>query len=365
MKTLLIQNPVAGQRDIQDDLSRVTAYLGEKGWDVSVRLTRRAGHAEELARWAADQGYDMVVAVGGDGTIGEVASGLVGTSVIMGVLPVGTGNLWAKGLGLPVWSPIYRSALLDAARILVEGDRRKIDVGKAQDRYFLMWCGIGYDAKVAQDVEPHREVRRSLGNLTYLVMALAEAFFMRGTRATVVVDGRAMRHRVVMIVIANAQLYGPSLRLAPDAKLDDGQLDIYVFRGGNLIDVLRHTALLAFRRHSQSPNVEVLRGRDVYVVAQTPLPVHLDGDPVGATPVWISVLPQALCVVVPRWASASLFCGGSASEGSPITLSARLGRAWRHRLERPPGHWTDRVRLGRSSGRRGEPTDATEPGSEA
>ena len=102
MKTLLVRNPVAGQRDVEDDLRRVLSYLAERGWDVSVRLTERPGHATELAREAATQGYDMVVAVGGDGTIGEVAAGLVGTSTTLGVLPVGTGNQWAHMLDQPL-----------------------------------------------------------------------------------------------------------------------------------------------------------------------------------------------------------------------------------------------------------------------
>ncbi|MFO7698350.1 MAG: diacylglycerol kinase family lipid kinase [Anaerolineae bacterium] len=342
MKTLLIRNPVAGQRDIEDDLKRVVQYLTERGWDVAVRVTERHGHATLLARQAADQGYDMVVAVGGDGTIGEVATGLVGTSVAMGVLPVGTGNLWARMLELPVWSPVYRSALMDASRILIEGDRRSIDMGKSGDRYFILWCGIGFDAKVAEDVEPHREARRSLGNVTYVVMALAEAFFMRGTRATVVVDGRAMRYRVVLIVIANAQLYGASFKLAPEARLDDGLLDITVFRGSNLLDVFKHYALLAAGRHSDSPGVEVLQGRTVYVVADTPLPMHLDGEPLSSTPVSVEVVPHALTMIVPGWASATLFSGNVPARRSDITLRARLGREWRKRLPGTTAHDSER-----------------------
>lgn len=328
MKTLLVRNPVAGQRDVEDDLRRVLSYLAERGWDVSVRLTERQGHATELAREAAAQGYDMVVAVGGDGTIGEVAEGLVGTTTTLGVLPVGTGNQWAHMLDLPVWSPVYRSALLDASRILVEGDHRRIDVGKADEHYFVMWCGIGFDAQVAQDVEPHREARRNLGNLTYFVVAVAEAFFMRGTRTTVVVDGRALRYRAMLVVIANAQLYGASFKLAPEARLDDGLLDIFVFRGSNLIDVFWHYALLALGRHAGSRGLDVLRGRNVYVLTEDTLPTHVDGNPVGTTPLSVEVIPRALSVVVPGWSSASLFCEGGGTVGSEITAAARLRREW-------------------------------------
>jgi diacylglycerol kinase (ATP) len=337
MKVLLVRNPVAGQRDIDDDLSRVLAYLEGRGWDVSSRATERQGHATALAREAADEGYDMVVAVGGDGTIGEVATGLVGSATAMGVLPVGTGNLWARMLELPVWSPVYRSALMDAARILVEGDRRPIDVGRAHERYFVMWSGIGFDAQVARDVEPYRDIRRSLGNLTYLATAVAEALFMRGTRTTVVVDGRAKRYRVVLILVANAQLYGPSIRLAPHVYLDDGLLDVYIFRGSNLLDVVRHLYMLLTGRHASSPSVDVFKAKQVYIVADSPLPTHLDGDPSVHTPITIRVVPRALMVVVPRWASASLFEHGPAASASEVSLSARLARGWHDRQERWSG----------------------------
>ncbi len=337
MKTLLVRNPVAGQRDVEDDLRRVLSYLRDRGWDVVVRLTERQGHATELAHEAATQGYDMVVAVGGDGTIGEVAAGLVGTSTVLGVLPVGTGNQWAHMLDLPVWSPVYRSALLDAARILVQGEHRRIDVGKANEHYFVMWCGVGFDAQVAQDVEPHRDARRSLGNLTYVVMAVAEAFFMRGTRTTVVVDGRALRYHAMLVVIANAQLYGASFKLAPEARLDDGLLDIFVFRGSNLVDIFWHYALLALGRHAGSRGVEVLKGQNVYVLTENTLPMHVDGNPVGTTPLSVEVVPRALSVVVPGWASASLFCEGGGTVGSEITAAARLRREW-ERLKRRRQH---------------------------
>ncbi|NLX43769.1 MAG: hypothetical protein GXY79_09875, partial [Chloroflexi bacterium] len=242
---------------------------------------------------------------------------------------VGTGNLWAHMLGMPVWSPVYRSALVDAARILVQGEKRRIDVGRAGEHHFIMWCGIGFDAQIVQDVEPHREVRRSLGNLTYGVAGLAEAFFMRGARATVVVDGRATRYRALMIVISNAQLYGPSLRLAPEAKLDDGLFDIFIFRGNTVVDIFWHLGRLIMGNHAGSPEVEVLQGRDIYVVTEDTLPVQVDGDPIAATPLSVQVLPRSLSIVVPRWAPNSLFSAPGRPAPSEITAVARLKREWR------------------------------------
>ncbi len=329
MKTELIYNRAAGPRDVHDDLAKALNYLATRGWELAVHETQRSRHATELAREAAQRGADLVVAVGGDGTIGEVASGLVGSQTTMGVLPVGTGNLWAHMLGLPVWSPVYPSALMDAARVLVKGERRLIDLGKAGDRYFLLWSGIGFDAQIARNVEPHRDIRRTLGNLTYVVTGVAQAMAMRGTRMTVVVDERAQRCRVLLILVSNAQLYGPSLRVSPEAQLDDGLLDVCIFRGQNFVDVCRHFLLLLAGRHEASSHIEMLRGKRIQILGEKTMPVHLDGDPFGATPVTIEVAPRAIELIVPPWAPANLFRNGGDDHESEVSLGARIHRGWR------------------------------------
>ena len=285
------------------------------------------------AREAAAAGDDMVVVVGGDGTLGEVATGLVGSDCVLGVLPVGTGNVWAHMVGLPVWAPTNRDALMDAAQILVQGDPREIDLGRIGDRYFALWAGIGFDAQVALDVEPHREIRRSLGNVTYMVTALALTLAMRGTRVTVAIDGRALRQRALLILISNAQLYGPSFRLAPQAQLDDGLLDVYIFKGVSTLDYFRHLLLMILGKHMGHPNLEVYRAKRVEVRGDKPLPIHIDGDPHGYTPTTITVAHKAVRVVMPTWASRSLFKGGAGME-TQLSLAQRIAERLRYERER-------------------------------
>jgi YegS/Rv2252/BmrU family lipid kinase len=323
MKVQLIHNPVAGARDVAKDLKQVVSYLQDQGWDVTQRNTLGPGDATTYAREAVQSGSDMVVAVGGDGTLGEVATGLAGSECVLGVLPVGTGNVWAHMLKFPIWSAVHRTALLEAAKILVEGKVHAVDLGRAGERYFMLWIGIGFDAQVAGDVETHRDIRRGIGNLAYLASALAQATVLRGTRTTVVVDDHAMRQRAILVIVANAQLYGPSLRLAPYAQLDDGLLDVYVFKGSSMLDVLRYFALLLIGRHIGHPRIDWYRGRHIEIRASTSLPFHLDGDPAGRTPVTIDVVPKALRVLAPNWASGSLFEGGSGVPEEP-TLVERM-----------------------------------------
>ncbi|HHX45623.1 MAG TPA: diacylglycerol kinase family lipid kinase [Chloroflexi bacterium] len=352
MKAMMIYNPVAGQRDMADELRQVIAYLEGQRWEVTLRRTLGPGDATTYAREAVVHGFDMAIAVGGDGTLGQVATGLAGSRCILGVLPVGTGNVWAHMLGLPQWSPLSpRTTLLDAARVLVEGEVHAVDLGMAGDRYFMLWAGIGFDAQVTRGVEPHREIRRSLGNLTYVIATIALSLGLRGTRVTVTIDGRSMRQRLIMAVVSNAQLYGPTVRLAPQAQIDDGELDVYLFKGDNLLDGVRHLASVLVGRHHRNPKVAIYRARHVALHAARPLPVHLDGEPIGYTPVSISVAPRALRVIVPSWASGSLFTdGGGAEEASLARRIAERLRAqrerWHEEAERLQQDW-ERV-IGRS-----------------
>ena len=334
MKVQLIHNPVAGTRNVTDDLAKAIAFLESQDWQVQVRRTLGSGDATTFAREAVAEHCEMVVAVGGDGTLGEVATGLVGSECVLGVLPVGTGNVWAHMVGLPVWSPMNRGALLDAARILVEGESKLIDLGRAGDRYFVLWSGVGFDAQVAHGVEPHREMRRSLGNITYLVAGLAAGLSMRGVRITVIMDGRAIRQRALLVLVSNAQLYGHSWRLAPQAQLDDGMLDVYIFKGVNVLDLLRHLLRILVGEHMRDTKVEVFRARKVEIRGERSLPLHLDGDPAGYTPVVIRVVPKVLRVVVPSWASGSLFEGGVPGDRADIPLIARIGQRLRYERER-------------------------------
>ena len=334
MKVQLIYNPVAGQRNVADDLAKVITFLESHGWETTLRKTLGPGDATTYAREAVAEHCDMVVSVGGDGTLGEVATGLAGSDCTLGVLPVGTGNVWAHMLGLPVWTPIYRSALMDAARVLLEGQTHPIDLGKAGSRYFVLWAGIGFDAQVAHDIEPHREMRRTLGQVPYYVTAIALSLGMRGTRVTVVVDGKAVRHRAVLILVSNAQLYGHSWRVAPQAQLDDGLLDVYIFKGSNTLDVFRHFALLVLGKHLKDPKIEIYQAKRVEIRGEKPLPLHMDGDPAGHTPVTISVVPKALRVSVPSSASASLFQEGGGTGEEVLSLAQRIAARLRYERER-------------------------------
>jgi diacylglycerol kinase (ATP) len=285
-------------------LERAVVELGRLGWSSEIVETTRPGDTWRFASQAANH-LDVVVAVGGDGTVNEAANGLVGSTTALGVLPLGTVNVWAKEMGLPVGD------LQSGARLLAQADVRTIDVGQVRGpridpRVFILCCGVGLDAAITRDVEPQREMKRKLGALMFWLVGIRDAFNFRGTRATLDLGDRRLRRRVLLALAANSRLYGGVVRIAPDAKVDDGLLDLVVFKGTGVWTTALHLVRIFLGLHLRDPQVEVYRSSCINIVAKD-LPVHVDAEPVGFTPVEIRVRPQALRVLVPRTANQDLF----------------------------------------------------------
>ena len=307
MKAMLIFNPAAGARDVQRELDQVIAYWEGRGWQVSFRETSGPGDATTFAREAVVTGCRAVFVAGGDGTVSEAAHGLVGSNVALGVLPTGVGNVWALEMGIPTPSPMRRHPLLDAAEVLAKGEIHRIDLGKAGQRHFLLWAGIGLDAEVTERMEPRDRPAKRLGALAYVVAAVLVAKDYRGTRTRVEIDGRSINTRCILVLINNAQLYAKLVRVAAEAYLYDGLLDVCIFKGSNLASTVHHAVKVFTRRHLHDPLVEYYQCKKVSISTASPLLVQVDGDPIGTTPMEFEIIPQALNVIVPRSSSNQLF----------------------------------------------------------
>lgn len=307
MRSKLIVNPTSGPWSVQRELPAVVSHLEEHGWRSTLHLTERPGEATELARRACDDGLDAVFVVGGDGTVNEVINGLAEGSVALGVLPGGTGNVWAKGLGLPTRSPLHPSPLVESVRALVPGTVRRIDLGKSNGRYFLQWTGLGLDAEVTYALEPRTRRQRRLGAAAYIVAGLTIAANMAGIRSRITIDGHRIYSRSILIVISNSQLYGGSVRIATDARLDDGLLDVDVFTGTGFSSAVRTTLGVITGLHVHDPRHSVHLGRTIHIQTDKPMPIHVDGEPFGLTPLECEVVPHALSVIIPNNIRPDLF----------------------------------------------------------
>jgi diacylglycerol kinase (ATP) len=307
MRARLIHNPTAGPRDVQRSLKRVRSFLKRRGWSVEYQVTEKSGDTTRLSHAAAQEGYDVVIVAGGDGTINEAVNGLVGTRTALGVLPVGTGNMWAKQLGVPTYTLTNPLRLSEAAAGLAEGTVRRVDVGRVNDRHFLCWAGIGLDAQVTAELEPRQRHTKRLGALPYAIAAVLVARDFQGVRTRVFLDGKIVRGRTLLVLVSNIQQYIGTLRVAPEVRIDDGLLDVFVFKGLGFPYAVRHLMKIISQRLLQDPRVVHRQAREVEVWTEWATPVQVDGDPTGTTPVTLRAVPLALRVLVPPSAPPGLF----------------------------------------------------------
>ncbi|MCL4369384.1 MAG: diacylglycerol kinase family lipid kinase [Chloroflexi bacterium] len=290
MKALLIHNPRAGQRDHRREIAESVTRLSSAGWEVEVVVSPSAGELERAVRAAVVAGVEVVIAAGGDGTLNLAIQALAHQHPALGVLPMGTTNVWAREVGIPL-------NVRRATEMLLTGEVARADLGMANSRYFLFVAGVGFDASVTQNMDP--TAKRRLGMLAYVIAAGVEALKLRGVEATIVADGLVSRERVLMVVASNIRLYGGVLNMAPQAFADDGLLDVWAFRGRGVLEGAIHAASVLLGRHARDRGARFYRCSRLSIAAKGSLPVQLDGDYVGTTPVTLQVAPKALRVLVP------------------------------------------------------------------
>ena len=285
-KIFVIFNPAARGEKSQ----RLRAFLDAKaGPAVTLAPTRCAGDAKTLAAQAAAQGYHTVVAAGGDGTVNEVVNGLDASGVALGVLPLGTVNVFAQELGIP------RS--FDAAWAVIEaGQVRTIDLGCAeaqgQRRFFVQLAGVGFDARTVRTT--NWELKKRIGLFSYLLAGWQVLWEPR--RVVQVTPGG----RGSIVLIGNGRLYGGKLALFPQARLDDGKLDVCVFEQWSGLAVTRYLLGILQGKHTQLPDVRYFQAEQFECRPDTsPVSYELDGEDAGEAPVRFSVLPRALRVIAP------------------------------------------------------------------
>jgi diacylglycerol kinase (ATP) len=298
-RVLIVFNPQAGQGlALRQALDQAAQIWRQQHWQVELQPTREPGDATFWATQAAVQGYDIVVAAGGDGTVNEVANGLVGSTTALAVLPVGTVNIWARELGLPM--DVTRSATA-----LLHAQLMPVDLGKAGDRHFLLMAGVGFDAAVTAGVCP--KAKKRFGVIAYLKHAFHLAWQWRGVRSLIRIDGRRVRGRILMVVIGNSQLYGGVFKMTAHATIDDGLLDVCVIKGHTLLVAPLRLLSIFTRRYNLDPKVEYYRATRVSIQGKHTLPIQVDGDYLGQTPMTFEVVPAGLWVLVPPSADRSLW----------------------------------------------------------
>jgi YegS/Rv2252/BmrU family lipid kinase len=293
MSVAVIINPISGgaRRDALEDRASLAAALIERhGERADVFVTERAGHARELASIAVGQGARLVMAWGGDGTINEVASALAFGDVPLGILPAGSGNGLANELGVERRPELALAKAMDAAPTAM-------DVGELGDRLFVNVAGVGIDADVAWQFNEAHNVGRGFAG--YVRIGVRALFSYTPASYTITTAEGGFTVRAVLVVVANGRQYGNGAIIAPEARLDDGQLDLVVVEERSRFTTLCQTPRLFNGTMARVPGCSIRRTREVIIESDNPMIFHVDGEPrQGRSTLVARIHPGALRICV-------------------------------------------------------------------
>jgi YegS/Rv2252/BmrU family lipid kinase len=286
----LIVNPAAGGGRAGRALPAVERELARLGVEHHVEQTESLAHAGELAISAVQAG-EVAIAFGGDGIVGAVAGALRQSAGVLGVLPGGRGNDFARALGIPL-EPVK------ACGTIAGGTPKPLDLGQAGEQTFIGIASCGFDSEANRIANETSLVR---GNLVYAYGAIRALSAWRPATFDVALDGRAPRTVTgYTIAAANSKAYGGGMMLAPDASLEDGMLDVVMVEHVPKRTFLRLLPTVFKGEHVRQPNVHVTRAAEIKISADRPFTMYADGDPIGELPITIRCLPGAIRVLVPR-----------------------------------------------------------------
>ncbi len=288
-KIVFIVNPISGvfRKDNISDL--IEKHLDHSKFIYSVVLTERQGHATEICRERASNGTNIVVAVGGDGSVNEIARGLVGTETVLGIIPAGSGNGLAHHLKIPL-------SFKKAIDIINQEKVIKIDTGSINDRLFVSIAGIGFDGLVAARFAQNK--RR--GFLSYLRIVTELYPRYRPRKYRIFYDGKSIKTKALLIAFANSDQFGYHTSIAPEAQIDDGLLDIIIVQKPMMIEIPFIASLLYWRKIDSSKHIEIFKASELLIKTKKKRWVNIDGEAHRPSKkLYIKVHPQSLNILVP------------------------------------------------------------------
>ena len=286
-RIVIILNPLAGSRR-QGRLRAVIARLRQNGAEVRVETTTAVGDATRFAQQINPNDCDVVVAAGGDGTINEVANGLVGSALPLAIIPLGTANVLAAEIGLA-------ADAASLARTILDGPAVQIHPGVANGRHFLLMAGVGFDAEVVAAVTAR--LKRWLGKSAYVMQSLSLLLRYDYPRFRLTIDGRG--YDACSAIVAKGRFYAGRHICAPDGGLAKPRFEVCIFKRSGPLAVVRYGAALLFGRLPYHPDVLLVSGRDIRVEGPSTARVQGDGDPFGTLPLSIGLAPRTLSLVTP------------------------------------------------------------------
>ena len=296
MRTVLILNPTSGtsiiaapQETPEAHEETIVTALRSYNIEPEVWYTTLEDAGEGLAKKAADEQFDLVIAAGGDGTIHSVASGLIGRESALGIIALGTMNNLAHSLGIP-------ETIEGACQILAEGETCSIDVGKINEQIFIEVAGIGLEAALFPAAEEIKS-RGLLSTLRGAVGGLITLLKFQPLKLKIALDGKESHHyHAIQVTICNAPFYGAHFQAAPDALMDDGLLDVVIYRRFSKLEYIRHAISISQGRRDLQSKIKYCRAKSLRITADHEVEIQADGLPHGHTPAMVGITPGALRV---------------------------------------------------------------------
>ena len=294
MRYLFILNPAAGKQDctvqLIPQLQQAAVRAGIPVDAVAACKTEYAGHASELTRQAIEEGAEYILAVGGDGTVNEIARAMIHSNAILGIIPKGSGNGLARELHIPM--DVKR-----AIDLIAKGHVTTIDCCRANGQVFFCTCGVGFDAAVSQKFA--NEKRR--GSLTYIKNTIEEYLSYKPEPYELVVDNQTIKEKAFLVACANASQYGNNAFIAPHANIQDGRMDVTILSPFMPLDIAPLAIQLFTKQIDRNSKIKTMKAQQVTIIRQHPGVMHLDGEPIMADRrIDITVEPKALHVLTPE-----------------------------------------------------------------
>jgi YegS/Rv2252/BmrU family lipid kinase len=288
-----IVNLTAGDGKCRKMWGQVEKLLSTRGVDYTAFFTEHAGHATPLAKVASEQGYNVVVSMGGDGTLNEVVNGIYGQDVTLGLIPAGSGNDFVRSFG-------YKSGDLEAAcNLLLTTQPRKIDVGTVGSKYFINVAGAGFDAEVGHMANVWGK-KYFPGYSAYVASILRQLLAFSPQELTIQLDGESISTRAWLVAVANAQFFGAGLQIAPQADVEDRLFDVCIIHATSKLELLRVLPSVFKGQHVNHPAVQIRRAADVSIDGTAALVSQADGEIIGNLPVAFKIAQKQLSVLLPQ-----------------------------------------------------------------
>jgi diacylglycerol kinase (ATP) len=298
---LLIYNPAAGRISVRPFISGVIRAITDHGWRVEVAESVNGRHTTQLARIAAQENFRAVFAIGGDGTAGQAASGLIGSNTALGILPAGTSNVWAREMRMNAFVWPHIRSLKQNTQVLVDSRPRVVDVGLCNGQPFLMWAGIGLDAMSVKQLDSRKRIDKYLNVPEFFAATVWSASIWHGMNMHVSADNKQVEGHYLLAVASNIRHYvGGVAKISPHACLDDGIMDLWLFSGSTLADAFRHFFDMQSGRHLSSELARCIPFHQARIQSETAFPIQIDGESMlGSNQVDLEVLPRKLSVLMP------------------------------------------------------------------